>query len=88
MTNPTIGTVVQYALSNQDAQLINRRRVLANVGHSSLVYRGEQFPLEITRIRGSIEGGGYIVDGRVVLGHDDYHVTSVTYGRGPGTWCA
>lgn len=81
-----LGRTVAYTLSNLDAEMINGRRLLqlqrgpgsAPVGE---VHRGETYPLEITR-----DWGDDRVDGKVVLGNDIHHVSSVPRGAGPNTW--
>lgn len=96
---PTIGRIVHYRLSAQDAEAINRRRadarehrdqhtgnatgVVIHVGNS--VEEGETYPTMITRVWGSTPESA--VNGQVMLdGNDLYWVTSVACGEGPGTF--
>lgn len=94
--NPTIGRIVHYRLSDQDAAQINKRRadasahmaehrensngVVVHVGNS--VQAGDVYPLVITRT-----WGGSAVNGQVLLdGSDTLWVTSVTEGEGLRNW--
>lgn len=96
MTVPTIGRIVHYRLSQEDAEQINRRRADANdqmgwhrehktgaqvhVGNS--VAAGDAFPMVITRVWGPTETSA--VNGQVMLdGNDLFWATSVTVGDGP-----
>lgn len=98
---PTIGRIVHYRLSEQDATQINRRRadasahlsehrenstgVVVHAGNS--VAAGDVYPLVITRVWGNVEGSA--VNGQVLLdGNDTLWVTSVTEGDGPRQWFA
>jgi hypothetical protein len=82
---PRIGSTVAYTLSIQDAQIINRQRRSVDK-KSPEVYRGETYPMEITRIWGSTPDAPHLVDGKVVLGHDTHLVSLVKRGIGPNTW--
>jgi hypothetical protein len=96
---PTIGRIVRYTLSEQDADAINRRRTDAarnmaahrekkngsqvHIGNS--VYEGEVFPLVITRVWGDQPESA--VNGQVLLdGNDTLWVSSVNVGEGPRTF--
>ena len=92
---PTIGRIVHYTLSEQDAEAINRRRADAmrnmpqhqeradgsqiHVGNS--VAAGDVYPLVITRAWGDTPESA--VNGQVLLdGNDTYWATSVSVGEG------
>ncbi len=93
---PTIGRIVHYRLSEQDAAQINKRRadatshmpehrensngVVIHIGNS--VWPGDVYALVITRT-----WGGTVVNGQVLLdGSDTLWVASVTEGEGPRNW--
>lgn len=97
---PTIGRIVHYTLTEQDASQINKRRadawahmpehrnnsngVAVHVGNE--VRAGDVYPLVITRVWGSTEGSS--VNGQVLLdGSDSLWVTSVSEGEGERHWC-
>lgn len=88
---PSPGRLVEYTLSEQDVEHINRRRkdaresvqsntgFLLHVGNSVSV--GDTYPLIITRVWGNTEGSS--VNGQVLLdGNDTLWVTSVSEGEG------
>lgn len=94
MTKPvTIGRVVLYTLTDDDAEKVNRRRVTsvehrddwlagaqAHIGNG--VQAGNVFPLLVTR-----HWGGNMVNGQVLLdGNDTLWVTSRSEGTTPGSW--
>ena len=94
---PTPGRIVEYTLSEQDAEAINRRRrhattsglakaatgVQLHVGNE--VAEGDTYPMVIVRVWGDTETSS--VNGRVLLdGTDDLWATSVGQGDGPRTW--
>lgn len=96
---PTIGRIVHYRLSEQDATRINKRRadatahmgehrensngVVVHVGNS--VRTGDIYPLFITRTWGDTEGSA--VNGQVLLdGADTLWVTSVSEGDDERCW--
>jgi hypothetical protein len=98
---PSIGRIVHYCLSEQDATQINKRRadaaahmeehrenstgVAVHVGNN--VVAGQVFPLVITRAWGAAEGSA--VNGQVLLdGTDTLWVTSVSEGAGERHWIA
>jgi hypothetical protein len=99
-TPPTVGRIVIYTLSEQDAELINGRRLAAgahsrehsehngtvlHVGNQVTVH--DSFPMVITRVLGSTALGEYLVNGSVVLDGNDLHwATSVKQGTGHRTW--
>lgn len=90
---PSIGRIVHYTLSEQDAIEINRRRADAKskyLGRSdgaqlhlgNRVEPGEVYPMMITRVWGDQPGSA--VNGQVHLDGTDLHwVTSVSVGEGP-----
>ena len=98
MTNtPSVGRIVHYTLSQQDALHINKRRkdaaahlsthvqnstgVQIHVGNG--VAAGEVYPMVITRVW----GGSGLVNGQVLLdGNDLLWVTSVGVGEGERTY--
>lgn len=95
MVTPSIGRIVLYTLSEQDAEAINRRRVQADmhieehrergdgsqvhVGNS--VHAGAVYPMVIIRTWGDTPDSS--VNGQVLLdGNDTLWVTSVSVGEG------
>lgn len=93
---PTIGRIVVYRVSSQDADAINRRRKDAaeklawhqalksgaqiHVGNA--VKEGDEFPLVITRVWGDAEYSAF--NGQLFLdGNDLYWVTSTCIGTKP-----
>jgi hypothetical protein len=96
---PTIGRIVHYTLSEQDAGQINSRRgdaaarskaiaeektgYVAHIGNSAAA--GDVYPLVITRVWGDTPESA--VNGQVFLdGNDTLWVTSVSVGEGPRTF--
>lgn len=96
---PTPGRIVEYTLSEQDVEQINRRRrhaaehmrehqeaqlgVVVHVGNRVEV--GDVFPMVIVRCWGSTEESS--VNGQVLLdGSDTFWTTSVSQGDGPRHW--
>ena len=93
---PSIGRIVHYRLTEQDAVVTNRRRARhltgwpmgtqAHVGNG--VVLGELVPLIVTQVwpnehRLDLDG----VNGQCILdGNDSLWVTSVKEGVEPGTW--
>jgi hypothetical protein len=95
---PSIGRIVHYTLSAQDAEAVNKRRadssahmaehrensngVQIHVGNG--VREGDIFPMVITRAWPADTHG---VNGQVFLdGNDLLWVTSIAEGEGPRTW--
>ncbi len=95
---PTIGRIVRYMLSAEDAEAINGRRTtgdgIADRSEHGLWPTGAQ-----AHIGNRVEGGqefpmlvvatwdGTVVNGQVFLdGNDVLWVTSAHQGPGPGTW--
>lgn len=93
---PTVGRIVHYRLSEQDAEAINRRRADAvrnrqgiadaaagYVAHSgNAASEGDVYPMIVVRAWGG-EADSH-VNGQVMLdGNDTLWVTSVTAGDGP-----
>lgn len=93
---PTVGKVVIYRISAQDATAINQRRADArdklawhhalrsgaqvHVGNTAQV--GDEYPLMITKTWGDAEGSCF--NGQLFLdGNDLYWVTSTKMGDGP-----
>jgi hypothetical protein len=81
---PSVGRIVLYRLTADDATQINRRRptgVKAGAGKivhvGNPVAEGEAFPLIITRVWGAVDGSD---------GNDSLWVTSVMEGDGLRHW--
>lgn len=94
---PTVGRIVHYCLTAEDAEQINRRRqdaqsnmyehqvnkkgVMVHVGNMAQL--GQVLPMIVVRINGP---GDYI-NGQVFLdGNDLFWARSASQGTGPGTW--
>lgn len=97
MSQPTIGRVVHYTLSEHDADEINRRRqefrasgnAYAHSGFAGHVgneaREGDVYPAMIVRIFGDTPESA--VNLQVVLdGNDTFWATSRTLGDGPSHW--
>lgn len=85
MQKPSIGRIVHYRLSGEDAYLINGRRRFAPESKGNTVTEGESYPMIITRVWG--EHPESAVNGQVFLDGDDVlWATSVTVGEGPRTF--
>jgi hypothetical protein len=95
MTKPSIGRIVHYTLSEQDAEAINRRRADARahlpehqenangvqVHTGNDVKPGDVYPLIITRVWGDTPESA--ANGQVLLdGNDLFWATSVSHGTG------
>ena len=95
---PSLGRIVHYTLTEQDAQAINRRRDDASknvrpmlevadgkqVHVGNHVEAGQVYPLVITRIWNEHSTG---VNGQGLLdGNDTFWATSRTEGDGEGHW--
>lgn len=93
---PSLGRIVHYTLSEQDAEAINRRRddAQAHAGEhrdrrdgsqvhvGNEVKAGDVYPMVITRVWGPESKSA--VNGQVLLdGNDLYWVTSTAVGEGP-----
>lgn len=98
MQKPSIGRIVHYTLTEQDAAAINRRRGDTNrnlakhredasgsqVHFGNPVREGETYPLIITRVW-NVDPG--TINGQVLLdGNDSLWVTSRTPGDVPGSY--
>lgn len=93
---PTIGRIVQYRLSDQDAEAINRRRKDAQLNRRNIIINGGEqvhvgnnvqagdvFPMLITRVWDVDHAESVLVNGQVLLdGNDTYWATSVGEGAG------
>lgn len=92
---PSLGRIVHYALSVQDAEAINRRRddARSHLDHHRVnadgsqihvgneVSAGDVYPMVITRVWGDTPASA--VNGQVLLdGNDLYWATSVSVGDG------
>ncbi|WP_326745244.1 hypothetical protein [Streptomyces sp. NBC_01760] len=95
MASPTLGRIVLYRLSEQDASNINRRRkdfrnsgagadrtgFIGHIGNPAV--EGQLCPAQIVRIFDD----SMAVNLQVALdGNDQYWATSRTEGTDPGTW--
>lgn len=99
---PSIGRIVHYILSSDDATAIRRRRVpnVEHVGHGESwpagaqahvgnpVTLGEHVPMIVCVVWPNEYGPDFDgVNGQVFLdGNDSYWVTSAKEGTEPGTW--
>ena len=86
---PTIGRIVEYRLSQQDAVAIAARRRLQahafEIFQGNRVAEGDTFPAMIVRVWG--EAPESAVQLQVFLdGTDTYWATSVQVGEGPRTY--
>lgn len=94
---PSVGRIVHYTLSEDDAARINKRRrdaetseiakdesgVVVHAGNR--VREGDVYPLVITRVWGDQEGAA--VNGQVLLdGNDTFWATSRKGGENQGDW--
>ncbi len=95
MITPSIGRIVHYTLTAQDAAEVNRRRSDAKVegaGNTGKVVHvgnearaGDIFPMLVTRVWGDTPDSS--VQGQVFLdGNDTLWVTSVQQGDGERHW--
>lgn len=97
---PTIGRIVIYRLTAEDADRINARRDLSAAAVIALgavvdgahhqthlgnpVHEGDEYPLLITRVW---QAGAMPVNGQVLLdGNDTYWARSIDEGDIPGTY--
>jgi hypothetical protein len=96
---PSLGRIVHYTLSEQDADAINhfRENATAHLQHhrdrkdgsqvhiGNEVQAGEVYPMVITRVWGDTPSSA--INGQVQLdGNDLYWATSVQCGDGPRTF--
>lgn len=96
---PTIGRIVHYRLTAEEADKINKRvadaqrlmhkhrsqatGVIVHVGNTA--YEGDTLPMMIVKTWGDEPGSA--VNGQVMLdGNHALWMTSVSVGEGPGTW--
>jgi hypothetical protein len=95
---PTIGRILLYTLTADDAQKVNRRRTTgaaiaermrdkrwpegAQAHIGSTVNAGEQYPLIVTATYGQGKIGGQVF----LDGNDTYWVSEVIEGAGEGEW--
>ncbi len=81
---PTIGRIVHYTLSEQDAAAINALRGRSTF-RANPAYEGEVYPMMIVRVWGnspdSAVQGQVFIDGNFTL-----WATSVSHGEGPRTY--
>ena len=83
---PTVGRIVLYTLTEDDAEHINRRRMIGAQAHiGNDVAGGYEFPMIIVQPWGADPTSA--VNGQVFLdGNDTFWATSRWAGEGPGTW--
>lgn len=92
---PTIGRILIYKISPEEAEQINRRRTeivdwplgaQAHIGNSA--QNGDEYPLVVVRVWPDEFGPGIPgVNGQLLLdGNDTLWLTSVAEGTAPGTW--
>ena len=96
---PTVGRIVHYKLTAQDAEQVNRRRkdadanrqnhsdaALGYVAHiGNPAFEGDVYPMLIVRVWGTTPESS--VNGQVFLdGNDVLWATSVAVGEGPRTF--
>ncbi|MFE2469698.1 hypothetical protein [Streptomyces mirabilis] len=82
---PTIGRIVHYTLSQQDADEINRRRTHRVTRTGNDARGGDVYPAMIVRIFGDTPESA--VNLQVFLdGSDSHWATSRTLGEGPFHW--
>jgi hypothetical protein len=91
---PSIGRIVHYTLTAEDAECVNRRRTSpeqnrprgTHVGNPA--HAGQIVPLIITTVWVDEYGpGNYGVNGQVLLdGNDSLWITSASQGDGEGQW--
>ncbi|MFJ2162352.1 hypothetical protein [Streptomyces sp. NPDC087856] len=81
---PSIGRIVHYTLSQQDADEINRRRAYTPQSGNTAI-EGDVYPAMIVRIFGETPESA--VNLQVFLdGNDSHWATSRTVGDGPFHW--
>jgi hypothetical protein len=84
---PTVGRIVHYTLTANDAAAIKKARADAGFAtqHGNEPHEGDVLPMLIVRPWGEIEGVS--ANGQVFLdGNDTFWATSRTEGEGPGHW--
>jgi hypothetical protein len=85
---PTIGQVVLYTLTEQQAEEINRHRQQSPSGYGAGVTPGDTVPMLVAACAAGYDDGLYAIAGRLLIDDDDedWWVTSVTEGAAPGAW--
>lgn len=82
---PTIGRIVLYTLSAEDAVAITRHRAALVGAEGNRVEEGQVFPAMVVRVWGDAPEAS--VQLQVFLdGNDAHWATSVKEGEGPRTW--
>lgn len=82
---PTVGRIVHYTLTEQDAKLITEARSKVPDRIGNFVEAGQVYPMLIVRCWGATEESS--VNGQVFLdGNDTHWVTSVGQGDGLRQW--
>jgi hypothetical protein len=85
---PDIGQIVLYALTEEQAEAITRRR-RESAGLGLSVLPGDAVPLLVVARASGYSDGLSAVSGRLLLDDEDedsWWVTSVTEGVAPGAW--
>ena len=80
---PSIGRIVHYTLSENDATAIANRRKDFGVNIGNAVREGDVFPAVIVRV---FEAAGSANLKVLLDGTDDFWAGSVSEGEGPRTW--
>jgi hypothetical protein len=85
---PTIGQVVLYTLTEQQAEEINRHRLQSPSGYGAGVTPGDTVPMLVAACAAGYDDGLCAVAGRLLIDDDDedWWVTSVMEGVAPGAW--
>ena len=96
---PTVGQIVQYRLTAENAEAVNRRRRHADESrvvhqHTGTVVhtgnpaeRGDVYPMIITRVSATNADEDSAVNGQVILdGDDTLWVTNALQGSELGQW--
>jgi len=85
---PDIGQVVLYSLTEEQADEITRRQQDSGSGLVPGVLPGDAVPLLVAACASGYGDGITAVAGRLLIDDDDenWWVTSVTEGMGPGAW--
>ena len=77
----SMGRIVHYTLTEQDAQAINQRRADFADHRGNTAREGDAYPAVIVRTWESSQNLKVLLDGT-----DDFWATSRTQGDGPGRW--
>lgn len=81
---PTVGRVVHYKLTAEQAEHINQRRA-TSAAHGNPESEGDVAPMIVCRVFKTEDG--HLINGQALLdGNDSLWVTSAKEGAEPGTW--